>query len=285
MSRPTARGVALAPPVFVPLGTGLVATPAFDGAAGQAYALAAWLQPVGAALVLASITLLSGTAAVIAAAGWLPVTGLLGVAALARVRERGPWPLAELVADAGLAYTNVAAVALVSYQLGVFFWFEPVIVLLTFVHFNYAGFVLAVVTALAGRVLSERAGRGYRALAVVVLGGPGLIGLGISFSPVVEVLAVGAFTVAVAALAGYLLVRVVPERPRRQGMLLAVSALALPGSMLLALGYGVAAFTGTNPLWVDISTMVAVHGSLNAFGFALCGLVGWRLAVPGSERF
>jgi hypothetical protein len=49
--------------------------------------------------------------------------------------------------------------------------------------------------------------------------------------------------------------------------------------MALALGYGVATFSGTD-LGLDIATMVALHGSLNAFGFALLGLAGWRLAVP-----
>lgn len=52
---------------------------------------------------------------------------------------------------------------------------------------------------------------------------------------------------------------------------------ALP--MSLALGYGVATFSGLD-LGLDIAMMVALHGSLNAFGFALGALVGWRLDVP-----
>ena len=56
------------------------------------------------------------------------------------------------------------------------------------------------------------------------------------------------------------------------------TALALPASMALALGDGVGQFTGSAPLGVDLGTIVALHGSLNAFG--LLGLVGWRLAVP-----
>jgi hypothetical protein len=50
--------------------------------------------------------------------------------------------------------------------------------------------------------------------------------------------------------------------------------------MALALGDGVGQFTGSAPLGVDLGTIVALHGSLNAFGFGLLGLVGWRLAVP-----
>ncbi|MDZ7745230.1 MAG: YndJ family transporter [Halobacteriales archaeon] len=61
-------------------------------------------------------------------------------------------------------------------------------------------------------------------------------------------------------------------------------ASAVAGSMVLALGYGVAAYTGTSPLGLPIGQMVAVHGSLNAFGFAVCGLVGWRLSPPAASE-
>lgn len=134
---------------------------------------------------------------------------------------------------------------------------------------------------LSGRVAP---GGWYRPLAFVVFGGPPLIAVGISFSPLVEVLAVGVFTLGVTLLAGYLLVRVVPTRPRGQAALLAVSALAFSGSMLLALGYELAAYTGYSLFGLPIGQMVAVHGSLNAFGFAVCGLVGWRLARPAAGK-
>lgn len=45
-----------------------------------------------------------------------------------------------------------------------------------------------------------------------------------------------------------------------------------------ALGYGVSTFTGRS-LGLTISTMVAVHGSLNALGFGLCAMLGWRLGA------
>ncbi|WP_227134680.1 YndJ family protein [Halorubellus salinus] len=279
---PIERAVALAALVVVPLG--LSAVGEFDGHPDRFRRLAITLQPLGALAVLASVTVLDGPPAALAAACWLPVTLSLGVAGATRTldaRTRGFAPLAERVVDVGLAYLSVAAVALVMFHLDLTLWFAPVIILLTFVHFSFAGFALAVVTGLSGRVAP---GSWYRPLALVVLGGPALIGIGISFSPLVEVLAVGVFTLGVTLLAGYLLVRVVPTRPRRQAVLLAVSALALPGSMVLALGYGLAAYTGSSPLGLPIGQMVAIHGSLNAFGFAVCGLVGWRLARPAASQ-
>lgn len=278
------RALALAPLVLVPLGVGMVATPLPAGRAGRLARLAAYAQPVGAGLLVASLLVPSGSLAAALAAPWVVVTGLLALVGLARVTDRAAWPLAdgraaETVVDGGLAYPVVAAVALVFFHLDIVFWFDPVIVLLTAVHFHYAGFVLPVVTGLVGRTRPSE-GPLYRALAGVVLAGPALIAVGISFSPLVEFVAVGGFTAAVATLGVYVVGRVAPTRPRGQAVLVGASALALPVSMLLALGYGVGAFTGRPSLGLDLGTMVAVHGSLNALGFGLLGLVGWRLAVP-----
>lgn len=278
------QALALAPLVLVPLGMGMAATPPFDGTTGRFYRAAVIGQPVGAFLLLISLVLPSGgVGTAMAAVPWVFVTGLLGFTALTRTLQRGPWPLAETVIDAGFAYSIVGSVALVLHHLGITFWFKPIIILLTAVHFHFAGFVLPVLTGLAGRALGERAGTGFRVLAGVVLFGPAFIAIGISFSPLIEVLAVGGFTVAVAVLGGYITVRVVPERPRLQGVLVVVSSLVLPMSMVLALGYAIGTFTGISLLELSISRMITLHGALNTFGFALLGTVGWRLAVPRAD--
>ncbi|WP_164471662.1 YndJ family transporter [Halosimplex salinum] len=274
------RALALAPLVVVPLGIGLAAERGFEGTSGSLLALAAVTQPAAAPLVLVSLVA-SGFVATLTAVAWLPVTGLLALAGLLRARERGvdfgPASLSEWLVDAGLAYTTVAAVALVLFQQGITFWFEPVIVLLTAVHFNFAGFALPVLAGVTGRHLGGFDGLAARAVAAVVLVGPAIIAVGISFSPLVEVVAVGAFTLAVAAFGLLVLVRVVPSLDALPAALVGLSALALPASMVLALGYGIAAFGGTNPLGLSIGRMVSLHGSLNAYGFALCGVLGWRL--------
>jgi hypothetical protein len=296
------RALALAPLVLVPLGVRMAARPRLAGVAGRFHAAATVAQPVGALLLTLSLGVDSGTVAATLAAPWVVVTALLGLAALARVRDRlrtvradpdGDGPegvLSALVApetlvDAGLAYVTVGSVALVLSHLGITFWFEPAIIRLTAVHFHYAGFVLPVFTGLAGRCLGATGNRVYRPLAGVVLVGPALIAVGISFSPLVEIVAVGTFTVAVAALGGYVAVRVAPRRPRTQRLLLTAAALALPVSMAMALGYGVGAYTGTVPFGLTLDTMVRLHGSLNAYGFGFVGFLAWRLSVPvGAER-
>jgi hypothetical protein len=273
------RALALAPLVLVPLGVGMAGQRPFPGLAGQCLRVAVWCQPVGALGFTASLALsVDGVTAAALAAPWLLVTGLFGLAALFRTLDRGEVALPETAIDAGLGYVSVGAVAMLLSHLDITFWFSRTIILLTAVHFHYAGFVLPIVTGLTGRsgALDTRL---WHSLAGVILAGPAIIAIGISFSPLVEVLAVGGLTVAVALFGWYVLLRIAPTRPRRQAVLLGVSAVALPASMALALGYGVATFSGI-PLGLDIATMVTLHGSLNAFGFALCGLVGWRLAAP-----
>jgi hypothetical protein len=273
------RALALAPLVLVPLGVGMAGRSSFPGLAGRCYRAAVWLQPAGAVLFTASLALsVDGATAAALAAPWLVVTGLLGLAALARTVDRGGLALPETAVDAGLAYVSVGTVALLLYHLDRTFWFGSTIILLTAVHFHYAGFVLPVITGLTGRS-GHLDTPLWRALVGVILVGPAIIAVGISFSPLVEVVAVGGFTVAVALFGWSVVIRVAPARPQPQAVLLGVSAIALPVSMALALGYGVATFTGWD-LGLDIATMVALHGSLNAFGFALLGLVGWRLSVP-----
>jgi len=273
------RALALAPLILVPLGVGMAGQRPFPGLAGTCLRTAVWCQPVGALGFTASLALdVTGPTAALLAAPWLVVTGLLGLAALVRTLDRGGLALPETAVDAGLAYVSVGAVALLLFHLDITFYFGSTIILLTAVHFHYAGFVLPVVTGLTGRS-GHLDSRRWRSLVGVILAGPAIIAVGISFSPLVEVVAVGGFTVAVALFGWYVLLRIAPARPRRQAVLLGASAVALPVSMALALGYGVATFSGVD-LGLDIATMVALHGTLNAFGFALLGLVGWRLAVP-----
>ncbi|QPV62111.1 YndJ family protein [Halosimplex litoreum] len=276
------RALALAPLVVVPLGVGLAARGEFTGLSGRLLGAAVASLPVGASLMALSLVVDAGPVAAGLAAPWVFVTSLLALAGVSRAVERGSIrPLTLGLVDAGLAYVPVAAVALVLSHLGITFWFDPTIVLLTAVHFHFAGFALPVLAGVTGRHLGGFDGA-VRAVAGVILVGPAIIAVGISFSPLVEVVAVGAFTLAVAAFGLLVLVRVVPSLDVLPAALVGLSALALPVSMVLALGYGVAAFGGPNPLGLGIGRMATLHGSLNAYGFALCGVLGWRAHGRGA---
>jgi hypothetical protein len=151
--------------------------------------------------------------------------------------------------------------------------FSDAIVLLTAVHFHYAGFVLPISAGLVVRSLQERR-IDQLMLAAILLGVP-LVGVGISFSPHVEVaaallLALGCTIVAIrqiqAALATHEATCIT---------LLSVSSLSLLSAMALAAVYAVGEFT--DQTWLAIPTMIRTHGAANAFGFATCGLAGWGM--------
>jgi hypothetical protein len=61
-----------------------------------------------------------------------------------------------------------------------------------------------------------------------------------------------------------------------------ISGASLFAAMVLALGFGLRYVIPNFAL--TMSQMWAIHGTLNAFGFGLCGILAWRGVVTRSER-
>lgn len=277
--------VALAALVLVPLGLGLAVTAADPAVVALPYRVAVAGQFPAALAVVGALALPVGSLGSVAlAVPWLGVTGLVASVGLRRLAARGLRPLPDLAVDAALLYVPVGAVALLLHRAGISLRFEPLIVLLTVVHYHYAGFVLPLVTGLSGRRLAGGdgrfddglAGRVAAAATLVIVVNLALIAVGITFSPLVEVVAVALFTAAVTAFALLVLRGVAPSLPPLSRALLSVASLTLVVTMTLALVYGYSAFPATGTL-ISIGEMVAFHGSLNAVGFALPALLAFRL--------
>ena len=64
--------------------------------------------------------------------------------------------------------------------------------------------------------------------------------------------------------------------------LLLMSSLAGLAAMPLGAAYGVREFVPFD--WLTIPWMAAVHGTLNSFGFVLCGLMGWTIDRSRTRR-
>lgn len=276
--------VAFATLVVVPLGLGPLEPRDADGSSSL-YAVAVGGQFPAAVAVVAGLAAPQGSAAAVAfTVPWLAVTGAVALIGLRRSLARGPDPLPELAIDAALLYVPVAAVFLFLHAADSSLRFAPVIVLLTGVHFHYAGFALPLVVGLTGRVVAAdgggypptAAGRAAAAATAVIAVGILLIAIGITFSPSLEAVAVAAFSTAVVVFAVVVLRAVVPSVPRLPGALLALAAVSLCWTMALALAFAYSALPGTAPL-VSIPTMIRWHGSVNAFGFALPALLAVRL--------
>jgi hypothetical protein len=165
--------------------------------------------------------------------------------------------------------------------------FGDTIVLLTAVHFHYAGFVVSILAGMAGRALvsSTSALRSIFRLAAAGIGmGVPLVALGITFSRVLEVAAVFTLAASLVLLALLGIFGVLPRlRSRLARALLAISAAAAIWTMSLSVMYATGAITGHA---ITIPQMALAHGAVNAFGLALCGLLAWTIErgqAVGSE--
>ncbi|MCI0359078.1 MAG: YndJ family protein, partial [Planctomycetaceae bacterium] len=168
--------------------------------------------------------------------------------------------------------------------------FSDAIVLLTAVHFHYAGFVLPVVAGLSASDMERRRAeqtpspqpspnrRGRlvdRVMLAAIIAGVPLVGVGISLSPDLEVAAAILLTLGCMLLAVRQLQAAIASQNSTRLTLLGISSLALVSAMGLAAVYAVGEFTGRQ--WLSIPTMIRTHGVFNAIGFATCGLAGWAV--------
>jgi hypothetical protein len=265
--------------VIVPLGLRLV--PDLQEGPAKLWRIAIFLQLPTALLLLAAFAGPAGTLAAVLSLPWLATTAVIALLGLLRVWQRRSKSLEELCLDAGLMYLAIGGSWTILDRLGVRpLSFDPIIVLLTAIHFHYAGFALPIVTGLAGRSLETGAAR--LAAAGVIAGVP-LVAAGIT----ARQLAVGSWLEALSAwvlsvaglLSAGLLLRLAAQRGRPLPVraLWVVAALCLAFSMVLSLLYGSRAYLYL--AWLDIPWMRAFHGTANALGFGVAGLLAWNLVA------
>jgi YndJ-like protein len=269
------RLLLLAVLVLVPLALGLAA----NGA--NRWRLALRVQPLAAAVTAIAFLLPAGTLAGGLALCLLLFVGAVALLGLRHLLDHGLRDAAELCIDVSLLLLPIGGFWLAMARFGARpLGFGDTIVLLTAVHFHYAGFALLLLTGLAGRRLRSSTPHVwgvFRLVAAGVIAGVPLVALGITFSRELEILAVLLLASSVLALALLTLVAVVPRLARRAArVLLAVSALASVATMLLAVGYVGGSRAG---LALTIPQMVLAHGVVNSFGLVLCGLLAWTLEL------
>ncbi len=264
----------LAALVLVPLGLRLSDDAERGPLARRLLTTANWLQPPAAILLGASFAFDQGWLAAFLAIPWFIVTLLIAAVGALDAWRRG-WRL-----DGSTAFTAAYLFIPVGGGWGLISRaglnpqdFSDAIVLLTAVHFHYAGFVLPIVAGLVVRSLRPRKSDQFM-LVAIILGVP-LIGVGISLSPRVEVGAAILLALGCTILAIRQIQAAITSRDPTCITLLCVSSLSLLAAMGLAAVYAVGEFTGH--AWLSIPTMIRTHGAANAFGFATCGLAGWAL--------
>lgn len=277
-----------APMVLLPLSAPLL--PADEAVGRWPARLVGRIGPVAALLVWAAHTWLPrGALAGALVVPWLLVcagVGLCGARWLWACRGRAP--IAALTLAVGMIYLPGGAAWMLLSRLGVRpMDFPEVIVMLTGIHFHYAGFIAPLLVAMTGRALhaggcSTTLRRVHAAACVGVILGTPLIAIGITISPLMELVATLWFATSVVIVGALTLAAL----PRVSGWtargLLTTSALSSFLSMAAAMLFGgrhaVTIIPNLPPL--TIGEMAILHGTANALGFALCGVLGWRLVAP-----
>jgi hypothetical protein len=163
--------------------------------------------------------------------------------------------------------------------------FDPVIVLLTAAHFHHAGFTLPLMAGLNARA---NPGCWTRFSCLAILLGVPLVAVGITCTHFgvwkfvepfgASVLVLGALGVAVSQLLRMF---------GRQFTILARTGFFISGAslflaMFLALSFGLRYLIPNYAL--TMPQMWMIHGTLNAFGFGLCGILAWRGMVTHSAH-
>lgn len=157
--------------------------------------------------------------------------------------------------------------------------FDPLIVLLTAAHFHHAGFTLPLI---AGLNAKANPGCWTRFSCVAILVGVPLVAVGITCTHFgvlrfvepfgVTVLVLGALGVAVSQIRRGVQIRSGLGFWTRTAFI--ASGGSLLSAMILAMGFSLRHVV---PNWaLTMPQMWMIHGTLNAFGFGLCGLLAWQ---------
>lgn len=264
--------------VIFPLGLGLADAIAERRASAGPF----WIVPCALPLVF-SFALERGPLAAGLVLPWLMLTAWLALDGLLSLWRTPRWSATHFGVAAARIFPIVGGAWLVLSRLGVRpLELSDALVQATAMHFHYAGFALPLLTArLAGRSPDRWAATG---VAGVLLGVP-LVAAGITATrlgfryleaPAAWFLAIVCVLVAIRQ---WQAARHESTAARR---LLRIASLMLIAGMILAATYALGQLLQNE--WLDIPWMVRTHGTLNAVGFTLCGLLGATWSKGGLHR-
>lgn len=268
-----------APWVLVPLGMSLLLS---DHTPKQR-ALCFRILSVAAVLTTLSFFIPRGILSACLAGSWCVICFIAAAHGVRRFFFSAVQSFVQFCFAVGEGYLAVAGIWLVASRAGLhpLRFFEP-IVLLTAIHFHFAGFASAILAGLTCAKFRLAPGQRFlRSAALAVTCGPGLLGLLFLAGPKWKLF--GALLVAAGQLAlaaGMTRVALKQGRGFARWLLL-VAAGSVAAGMLLAAAWAV----GEYPLqpFVNIREMAEFHGVLNAFGFAICGLFGYAQLAKTRE--
>jgi hypothetical protein len=273
----------LAPWIVVPLANSLIPSLYISETPAARRPAFKWIIFAAAALATVSFFLPTGILAASFAGAWWLVCAFFALRGLRRLWRYRAHYFSQFCFAVGEGYLIVGGTWLVASRLGMQpVGFQEPIVLLTAVHFHFAGFLSAVLAGLTYERLQEtRWSKPLVAALAGVVVGPGLLGLAFLVGPKLKLAAVILIVVGQFGLAtGMVRVALGNVNSVARAMLL-LSSVCVVAGMVLAASWAL----GEYPLqaFVDLGRMERVHGTLNAIGFGICGLIGWMNSGRGKE--
>jgi hypothetical protein len=275
--------------VIVPLGLHL--TRRFEGprAESEIEKVAYKMQLPAALAAAVSFYCVSPLAIVGFGIPWLAFAIALGAGRIWRTLKTRSRSFDDLCSLAAFLYLGVGACWFLASRIG---WhpigFHEPIVLLTAVHFHYAGFAAAILVRSLARVSSRSAIRTllFPAAAAGALAGPAFLAAGFVIGPRVKLAAALLLAVGEILLGACMLFSIPRVAEVGARVFLGVSAASVAAAMCFAALWALGEFP-SQP-FLDIARMAAWHGSLNAFGFTFSGLVAFSLEnsskIPATQR-
>jgi hypothetical protein len=270
----------LGPNVVVPVGLELCVRFTLEDASGLPVRIAQKVQLPAALCAAASFWFQPGVAAAIFALPWIGFGCFICFCGLTRLIRGGFTSLRKACIIMSFSYLPIGCAWFVASRLGLTpMGFQEPIVLLTAVHFHFAGFA-APLLALAAESAIEKRGavlkRIFKVVAAGVLAGPGLLAVGFVIGPSLKLAMALLVACSEVGLSLFFLSEVRAMRPRLAQMFVAISAASVLFAMVLAGVWAIGEF----PLqpFVHLDEMARLHGTANSLGFILCGVVGWTIS-------
>jgi hypothetical protein len=215
---------------------------------------------------------------------WLAFAMALAAGRIWRTLRMRPLRFDSWCALAAFLYLGIGAVWFLASRLGLNpIGFREPIVLLTAVHFHYAGFAAAILVRALARIPRLRTIPAllFPAAAAGALAGPAFLAAGFMIGPRVKLVAALLMAAGEIALAGCFVGSVREFDQINSRLLLVVSAASVLISMCFAALWAIGEFP--RQPFLDLARMAAWHGSLNAFGFTFCGLAAFIAHKPAGQ--
>jgi YndJ-like protein len=234
-----------------------------------------WLFFLAAALCTISFLRPAGITAALLASPWLLICLCIGWGGINRLLTFRAESFLEFCVAIAECYLAVGGIWLVMSRAGLHpAGFQEPIVLLTAVHFHFAGFLSSVFAYLTlGWLKSTKWAKPLRIILLGTLLGPGLLGISFLISPKLKLIAVILIVIGQCGLAAGMARISTTIASGASSVLLMLAAACVAAAMIYAAIWAL----GEYPLqpMTDLSHMERIHGVLNSIGFGVIGLLGW----------